>query len=139
MINLDFSILVTILYVAILYLFMKKMFFQPIMNVLHTRKTLTAGRLEEAQKAMQQVENKVAGYEQTLKKARGEIYREQELRREAAVAQKAELVAKARKEAEALVHEGRTRLTTQAQVAKKNLESEVDILARKLTATILKN
>jgi F0F1-type ATP synthase membrane subunit b/b' len=139
MINLDFSLLVTILYVAILYLFMKKVFFEPVLRVLSTRKELIAGRMENAQRKLHEAEGRVVEYEQALKKARSDIYREQEGLRESTLATRAELVTKAKAEAETWVRESRHRLESEAETARKSLESEVDSLARKLTTTILKS
>src|SRR5436305_1630535 len=101
MINLDpFSILVTVLYVAILYLFMNALFFGPILRILHDRRALIAGRLEEAQKRMIEVDKKTAEYEQAIRAARAEGYRKQELSREEALAARSALIAKAKAAAE---------------------------------------
>jgi F-type H+-transporting ATPase subunit b len=137
MINLDLSLVVTILYIAILYLFMKRVFFQPITRILEARRRLIAGRMEEAQKHIQEVESRTAEYEQTLRAVRAEIYKQQETQHEQALAQKVELVAKAKGEAERVVQEGRTRLAAQSQAARKALELEVDALAKELSSNIL--
>jgi F0F1-type ATP synthase membrane subunit b/b' len=46
MINIDASLLVTILYVIILYIFLKSFFFAPITLILKRRHELIEGRLE---------------------------------------------------------------------------------------------
>jgi F-type H+-transporting ATPase subunit b len=137
MINLDFSLVVTILYIAILYLFMKRVFFRPITKILESRRQLIAGRMEEAQKRIREVESRTAEYEQTLKSVRSEIYKHQETEHEQALAQKAELVANAKAEAERVVQEGRARLAAQAHAARNALELEVNALAKELTSNIL--
>lgn len=139
MINLDFSLAVTVLYVIILYLFLSRVFFGPINQILKQRRDLIEGRLEEARKRMEHVEQKTSEYEQVLRNARTEAYREQEVLRERALAEKANLITKAKNEAEKAVAEGRVRLAAQAGEARKQIASEVDTLAAKLTTAILRD
>jgi F-type H+-transporting ATPase subunit b len=140
MINLDpFSIFVTVLYIGILYLFLNQFFFGPILRILHDRRALIAGRLEEAQKRMIQVDKKTAEYEQAIRVARAEGYRKQEVSREEALAARAALVAKAKSDAEASVQAAKSKLQQQAADATKRLESEADKLAENLTVTLLKD
>src|SRR5262245_34044087 len=114
MINLDFSVAVTIFYVIVLYVFMNNVFFKPVMQILKRRRELTQGRLQDAQKRLEQVEAKTAEYEQALKNARTETYRRQEMERERALTERAELVARAKSEADKAVQEGRLQLTAAA-------------------------
>jgi hypothetical protein len=71
--------------------------------------------------------------------ARTEVYRNQELQRERALADKAELLTKAKGESERAVGEARARLTAEAEAARKKMAAEVDSLAEKLAASILRD
>lgn len=139
MINLDFSLVVTILYVIILYLFMNRFFFGPVTRILKQRRELIEGRLEGARQRIEQVEQKTTDYEQALRSARAEAYRQQEVQRERALVEKSDLVAQAKSEAEKAVEEGRARLAAQAEATRKKIEGELDAFAKKLTTAILRD
>src|SRR5438874_2354360 len=100
MINIDPSLLVTVLYVIILYIFLNYFFFGPVSSTLAKRRELIDGRLEDARKRMELVEQRSSEYEQALKVARTEAYRKQEQERELALAEKTNLISEARKQAD---------------------------------------
>lgn len=139
MLNVDLSMLVTVLYVIILYLFLSRFFFGPLVKILNTRRALIEGRFEESRKRLEIVEKRTAEYENAMRAARTDAYRQQETRRDGALGEKADLVARARKEAETAVQEGRARLMAEAETARKNIAAEVDALAKKLTTAILRD
>jgi hypothetical protein len=85
------------------------------------------------------VERKTAEYEQAINLAKADAYRGQESRRETAMSEKAELVGKAKLEAEQAIRESRVRFTEQAEAARKALGSEVSTLARELTTAMLRD
>jgi F-type H+-transporting ATPase subunit b len=139
MLNVDFSMLITVLYVIILYLFLSRFFFRPIVEILHKRRDLIEGRIEEARRRLEIVDQRTSEYERAMRNARSEAYHHQEIQRERALAEKAELVAKAKAEAEKAVQEGRARLTAEAEAARTKMTGEVGTLARRLAATILRD
>ena len=139
MINVDFSFVVTVLYVGILYIFLSRCFFGPVTRILRTRRELIEGRLESSRKRLELVEQKTAEYERALQTARTEAYRQQEMQRERALADKTDLVAKAKSEADKSVEEGRLRIAAQAEAARKKIETEIDTLAKNLTNAILRD
>jgi F-type H+-transporting ATPase subunit b len=139
MLNVDLSMLVTVLYVIILYLFLSRFFFGPIVRILNKRRALIEGRLEESRKRLEIVEKRTAEYELAMRTARSEAYRLQEIQRDKALAEKSELVAKAKNEAEAAVQEGKVRLQAEAEAARKRIAGEIDTLAKNLTTAILRD
>ncbi len=140
MIDLDpFSILVTILYVGVLYVFLSKFFFGPVTKILEDRRAAIEGRLERAQSRIAEVEKKTAEYEAAIREARSEAYRHQEAIREGALDEKARLLAEARAEAEKLIDEARTTLGAETAAAKNRLESEIEALATRLSETLLQD
>jgi len=139
MLNVDYSMLVTVLYVIILYVFLSRFFFRPIVEILHKRQDLIEGRLEESRRRLEVVEQRTTEYEQAMRGARSEAYRRQELQREKAIAEKAGLVSKAKAEAETAVREGRVQLAGEADVARNRLTGEVESLAKQLVHTILRD
>jgi F-type H+-transporting ATPase subunit b len=139
MLNVDFSMLVTVLYVIILYLFLNRFFFGPVVQILNKRRQLIEGRLEESRKRIEVVEKRTEEYEQAMRTARADAYRQQEIERDKALSDKAELVAKAKREAETAVQEGRARLRSETDAARAKISGDLDALARKLTTTILRD
>jgi F-type H+-transporting ATPase subunit b len=139
MLNVDLSMLVTVLYVIILYLFLSRFFFGPVVQILNNRRQLIEGRLEESRKRIEVVEKRTEEYEQAMRTARADAYRQQEIERDKALSEKAELVAKAKREAETAVQAGRARLRSEADAARAKISGDLDALARKLTTTILRD
>jgi F-type H+-transporting ATPase subunit b len=137
MISLDFSILVTILYVAILYIFLSRFFFGPLNKILVVRRASIQGRLEDAERRIQDIESKTAEYESALREGRSEAYQHQESIRDAALDEKAELLADARRETETMIEEARKTLGAETAKAKQRLEGEIDALAARLSETLL--
>ena len=139
MLNVDLSMLVTVLYVIILYLFLSRFFFSPVTQILTKRRQLIEGRLEESRKRIEVVEKRTEEYEQAMRTARSDAYRQQETDRDKALSEKAELLAKAKREAETAVQEGRSRLVSEAEAARKKISGDLDSLAKKLTTAILRD
>jgi F-type H+-transporting ATPase subunit b len=139
MLNVDLSMLVTVLYVIILYLFLSRFFFGPVVQILNKRRQLIEGRLEESRKRIEVVEKRTEEYEQAMRTARGDAYRQQEIERDKALSEKAELVAKAKREAETAVQEGRARLRSEADAARAKISGDLDALAKKLSTAILRD
>jgi len=139
MIKLDYSLFVTILYVVVLYAFMTHFFFKPIVRVLQERRRLIEGRLQSAQQSVAQADKKASEYENALKAARTETFRRQESLREQALAERTELLGRAKVETDKTVQEARVRLLSEAEVASKKLDTQVDGLARELTSALLQD
>jgi F-type H+-transporting ATPase subunit b len=139
MIDLDLSILVTIIYVAILYVFLSKFFFGPVTRVLAERRQATEGSLEEAARRIDAVEKKTAEYESALREARADAYKHQEAIREEALEERARLLNDARREADQIIADARARLETETAEARKDLEGEIDALASRLSGTLLQD
>ena len=137
MINLDLSILVTIFYVAILYVFLSRFFFGPLTRILDQRRAAIQGRLEAAEARIRDIESKTADYEAALREARSEAYQQQEAIRDGALEAKAELLVAARRETEQMIEEARKKLGVETTEAKKRLEADIDVLAARLSKTLL--
>jgi len=137
MIKLDYTLVVTILYIVVLYAFMSRLFFKPIARVLKERRQLIEGRLQAAQQSVAEADRKAHEYEQELKAARTETFRLQEAQRDKALAEKTELLNRAKADSDKTIQQTRTRLLSEAEAAAKTLEGEVAGLAGKLTAVLL--
>src|SRR5262245_36923519 len=98
MLNVDYSMLVTVLYVIILYLFLSRFFFRPVTEILNKRRELIEGRQEESRKRLEMADRRMAEYEQAMRAARSDAYHQQEIQRERALTEKTDLVLKAKAE-----------------------------------------
>jgi len=139
MIKLDYSLFVTIFYVVILYAFMSHFLFKPILHVLHERRRLIEGRLQAAQQSVADADTKAAEYENALKAARSETFKRQESLREQALAERTELLTRTKVESDKTVQEARTRLLAESDSASRKLDTQVDSLAKELTAALLQD
>ena len=137
MIKLDYTLVVTIIYVVVLYAFMSRLFFKPIARVLKERRQLTEGRLQAAQQSVAEADRKAQEYEQQLKAARAETFKLQESLRDKALAERAELLTKAKTDSDKTIQETRTRLLSEAETAARKLDAEVAGLAGQLTNVLL--
>ena len=118
---------------------MSHFFFKPIVRILHERRELIEGRLGAAQQGVAEADKKTGEYEQALKSARTETFRQQEGQRERALAEKTELLNRAKKDTDRTVQDARTRLLSEADSATRKLDSEVTGLAQALTAALLQD
>ena len=137
--NLDYSLVVTIFYIIIVYIFMSRFFFRPITRVLHERRELIEGRMAAAHQAVSDADRKTGEYEQAMKSARAETFRRQETQREKAISERAELVGRAKQDVDKNMREAKARLLAEAEAARTRLDTEVDSLAKQLTAAILQD
>jgi F-type H+-transporting ATPase subunit b len=139
MINLDYTLFVTIFYVVVLYVFMTHFFFKPIVRVLHERRRLIEGRIQAAQLSVAEADRKAGEYENALKAARAETFRRQEVQREQALTEKTQLLSRTKAETDKSVQEARVRLLSEAEMASTRLDSQVDDLAHELTTALLQD
>jgi F-type H+-transporting ATPase subunit b len=127
----------TFFLVLLLYVYMRFVFFKPMARVLGERYELTEGARQSAARSLESAAHKAAEYEDSLRAARNEIYREQEeIRRQWREEQTAR-VGEARKRADAMVREARANLAHEADEARRGLEAQVRELAGRITEQVL--
>jgi len=127
----------TFFIVLILHFYLKAMLFKPLEKVLHDRRQATEGAREAASLSLERAAKKAAEYEEALREARNEIYREQEEVRRKWREEQVEKLAAARKRAEELAAEGRAGIEREAASAKAGLEQQASLLANEITSTVL--
>ena len=127
----------TFVLVLLLFVYLRGVFFKPLERVLAERDEATEGARKKAADALDRASAKVAAYEDQIRAARNEIYREQEeVRRKWRDEQTAQ-VAAARQRAETLVKEARATVSTEAEQAKASLAANSQALADQITQAIL--
>jgi F-type H+-transporting ATPase subunit b len=136
--ELDLSVLVVMILVWSLYFVLKKSFFDPINQILLQRNAETNGAQQEARERLTQVDQKSQAYQQALKAARLESYRQQESFRSEALKQRLETLTETRQEAEGILHSAKEEIQSQVAGAKRSLESEVNGIADGIVKAILR-
>jgi len=127
----------TVIIVFLFYFFLKWSFFGPIERVMHER----AAKIEGARKARESLlaatQEKEQAYRDALRKARAEIFSEQDTARRAALDERSAVVAKARATATEEIHAARKRIAAEQEAAKGQLETSSRQLAEEIAAAIL--
>lgn len=127
----------TFILVLLLFLYLRSMFFKPLERVLAERSEATEGARKKAAEALDRAQAKAAAYEEKIRAARNDLYREhEEVRRKWRDEQIAQVVA-ARQSAEAAVKEAKTQITAEANQAKASLAGTSQSLADQITDAIL--
>lgn len=127
----------TLLLVIILHFYLKKVFFGPIARVIEQRRQATEGVRRKAEELLARAAAQAAEYEEALRAARSELYREQEAARQRLRQQHSEAVEKAREQARATVERARQQLAAEVEAARATLEAVSRRLASRITETFL--
>ena len=104
----------TVLIVFLFYLFLRANFFKPLERVMNERRERTIGAQQAAQASQAAAQEKVRAYQEALKKARGEIYAQQEVARQKMLDERA-----------ARIRENRERSAGEVRVAKEHIAQEL--------------
>lgn len=111
--------------------------FKPINKILSNREARTGGRSQEAHKILQSVEEKLSGYERSLREARGEGYRLLEQERAQAMRQRQSELDAAREDINRLMNKEKGAILEQVTDARATLEQDARRVARSIGTQIL--
>jgi F-type H+-transporting ATPase subunit b len=128
---LHIAIIITMVFV------LNKILFKPINSVLEERESRTRGRSGEARETIRRVEESLANYENSLRKARAEGYRLLEQQQAEAFGERQQKISIVRKEVEQQIEEQKSIIRTQADEARTTLGSEAARIASGISSQIL--
>jgi F-type H+-transporting ATPase subunit b len=128
----------TFFLVLILAFFVKFLYFKPLEKVLAERFRLTEGARKAAEDSLKNADAKIAEYQDSLSKARAEIYNEQARFLQALQAEQAERAQAVRAETEKTVAAAKTAIAQQTTEARANLEAQSETLAGQIAEAILR-
>jgi F-type H+-transporting ATPase subunit b len=111
--------------------------FKPINRILEEREKRTRGRSGEANDILRSVEEKLAHYEQTLRKTRAEGYRLMEQERASAINERQTKLSAVREEINRSVADQKRAIHAQAEEARVTLDYEARRLAAEIGGQIL--
>jgi F-type H+-transporting ATPase subunit b len=127
----------TICLLLIVHFYLKFVFFRPMREVLDKRREATEGARESAAAMLQKAAEKADALEAALRKARDEIYQENEATRRKWIDEQTARLEEARKESRERIHQAKLELEAQTAVAKKSLEATAETLAEEITRSLL--
>jgi F-type H+-transporting ATPase subunit b len=127
----------TVILVFLFYLFLRWSFFAPIERVLSERHKRAAGARQEAEATRAAVQEKLRAYNEALRKARGEVFVEQEAARRRVLEERLAAVTAARSAAQLELQAAKKVLAAEVEAARVQLEQSSGVLAGEIAETIL--
>jgi F-type H+-transporting ATPase subunit b len=127
----------TVLIVLAFYVMLRALFFKPLLAVMAERDARTVGARKAAAAAEAAAAEKVKQYQEALKKARAQVYLEQEAARKKVLDERAALLKEARSKAAARVAEGKEHTAKELASALVEIKSSVEQLAAEIARRVL--
>jgi F0F1-type ATP synthase membrane subunit b/b' len=127
----------TVILVFLFYLFLRWSFFGPMERVLSERHKRAEGARQEAEASRVAVHEKLRVYNDALRKARGEVFAEQEAVRRRVLEERQAAVSAARLAAQQELQAAKKALAADVEAASVQLEQSIGILAGEIAETIL--
>jgi F-type H+-transporting ATPase subunit b len=128
----------TFVLVFLLYLYLTRMFFRPLEQVLRKRYEATEGARKLAEESLAKAAAKTEEYEAAIRAARGEVYNELGQLRRQLQDERAKAIEAARREAEGRIAHAKTELQQEVAGLKQSLAGESDALATRIVQSILR-
>ena len=127
----------TVIIVFLFYLFMRWSFFAPMQRVLSERHKRAEGARQEAEASRAAVQEKLRAYNEAMRKARIEIFAEQEAVRRRVLEERQALVNAARSAAQQELQSAKKGLAAEVEAARAQLEQSSVVLANEIAEAIL--
>lgn len=128
----------TFFLLLLLHFYLKRTFFAPLDKVLAQRFEATTGARKQAETAMARAETKAREYEDAIRAARTEVYKENEARRKQWREQQSGILAEARGKADTAVAVAKAEIAGDVRMARETLRDESDRIADGIVAAILR-
>jgi F-type H+-transporting ATPase subunit b len=128
---LHIAIIITMVFV------LNRLLFKPINTILAERESRTRGRSGEARETIRRVEESLANYENSLRKARAEGYKLLEQQQAEAFGERQQKISLVRKDVEQQIGEQKGVIRAQADEARATLEGEAARIASGIRSQIL--
>jgi F0F1-type ATP synthase membrane subunit b/b' len=127
----------TVIIVFLFYLFLRWSFFTPMERVLAERRARAEGARQQAESTRAAAQERLRTYQEALRKARVEIYSEQEAARRRALEERQAAVQQARLAAQQEVQAAKKSLAVDVEAARAQLEQSGAALAGEIAEAIL--
>ena len=133
----DLSVAWVIFFVLLLTVIVDRLILRPILRVIAAREEAIRSARMMAERASNDARAAAAEFEQKTSAARGEIYKQMDEMRRSAMADRAEIMARTRTEADAQVTVATQRLNDETEAARRKLEADADALGGVVAERIL--
>jgi len=127
----------TIIIVLLFYFFLRWAFFTPIQKAMAERDARIEGARKEAAEVEAAAKSEMDTYHEALRKARAEIYAEQEAARQVALENRSKLLKTMRARAQEEVAAEKKRIAAEFEAARAQVEREAPALAGEIVRMIL--
>jgi F-type H+-transporting ATPase subunit b len=127
----------TLILLLIVHLYLKRMFFGPMRDVLAKRREATEGAMKSAEMLLAKASEKAEAIEVSLRKAREEIYQEQEEARRQWIGEQTAKLEEARRSSRDLIHQAKQQLDVETAAAKRDLTATTAALADQIAQSLL--
>lgn len=127
----------SIILLLLFYWFLRANFFKPLGRVLGERNARIGKARAEAEALEAAAKDQVGRYQEALRKARAEVFAEQEAARQTALDQRAQMLKDARHRGQAEVRAQKERIRAEFEAARAELEKQSDALAARIAQIIL--
>jgi F-type H+-transporting ATPase subunit b len=124
----DLSVVWVIFFVLVLTVVLDRLLFKPIQRVVQQREDAIRSAWELAERSAAEAKAAAIEFEQKTSAARAEIYKQMDEMRRAALAERAETLARTRAEAEAEIKAAGEQLQAEADEARRRLAAEAEAL-----------
>jgi len=128
----------TICLLLIVHFYLKWMFFRPMRDVMEKRREMTEGARASADAMLKTAAEKAAELDAALRKARDEIYQQQEETRRRWITEQASQLDEARRQSREAVHKAKLELEGEAEQARRALSATADALAEEIAQSLLR-
>ena len=135
--DLFLSAVPTVVIVFLFYFFLRWSFFNPIQRVLEERHKRAEGARQEAEASRAAVQVKLRVYNDSMKKARNEMFVEQEGVRRRVIEERQVKVSAARAAAQNALQEAKKVLAAEVQAARTELEQSSGTMANEIANAII--
>jgi F0F1-type ATP synthase membrane subunit b/b' len=129
----------TVVIVLLFYFFLRWAFFTPLQKAMAERSAKIEGARAEAAAAEAEAKQELDSYNDTLRKARGEIYVQQEGARKVVLDERARLLKAMRGRAQEDVAAAKKRIAGELEAGRKEVERQTPALASEIARGILEN
>ncbi len=127
----------TAILVFLFYFFLRWSFFGPLLKVLAERQARIEGSRKDAESLAAAAQEKQRAYREALRKARIEIFAEQESARRLVLEERGKVIRQARTRAGEEVQAAKARLAGEIEAARKSLDASGQQLAEEVARAIL--
>jgi F0F1-type ATP synthase membrane subunit b/b' len=129
----------TVVILFLFYLFMRSVFFKPILQAIDERHQRIEGAQAETETIRNEIREKNNAYHEAVKRARSEIYAEQESKRKAVLAERTQRVNAARGEAQERVRGAKQEIARELATERGVAEQQSDSLADEIVRGVLQS